>query len=52
MTVNAYNCFWIESESSIIVANLNVDNLSRNGGSEDEANEWNEHGWQVRMRIG
>ena len=46
------NCLWHENESTTITTDLNVDDLGGNGRSEDEADEWDEHGWQVRTRVG
>jgi hypothetical protein len=48
MAIKTYNCFWIEGEGTVVIADLDVNDRSRNGRSEDEADEWNEHGWQVR----
>lgn len=46
------NCLWSENKGSIVIADLDVNDLSRDSRSKDEADEWNEHGWQVRMRVG
>jgi len=37
------NCLRIENKGAAVVTNLNVDDLSGDGRSEDEADEWDEH---------
>jgi len=48
VTRNCSNCFWIEGEGAVVIADLDVNDRSRNGRNEGEADEWDEHGWQVR----
>lgn len=52
MAIETYNCLWIKNEGGVVITDLNVNNLSGDGRSEDEADEWDEHDWQVRARIG
>lgn len=43
MVIETYNCLRSEKKGAAVVTNLNVDDLSGDGRSEDEADEWNEH---------
>jgi len=37
------NCLRIEKKGTVVVTNLNVDDLGGDGRSKDEADEWDEH---------
>lgn len=39
MAIETHSRLWIKSKSSIVIADLDVNDLSRNGGRKDEADE-------------
>jgi len=52
VTGDCGNRLWRKSKSTIHTTNLDIDDLGRNGRSEDKTDERNEHGWQVRVCVG
>ena len=47
--IETYNCLWGENEGSIVITDLDVDDLCARSGSKDEADEREEHDLQVRL---
>ena len=49
--METYNRLWRKSESATVTTDLDVDDLGGHGRSEDKTDEWDEHGWQVRVCV-
>jgi hypothetical protein len=46
------NCLWHKNERTTLTTDLDVDDLGGNCRNKDKTDEWDEHGWQVRVRVG